>query len=169
MRTNPTNSRKVPQIGSYISPYKAEPTPIPNGPVHPSGTPMQPPSKPYNPAEQIEATPVGREKLPQKLFGIKEIAELMGGLDYKTVYNLMRMRAIRAYRVGNQWMTTLEDVEDYLVRNSNIKGVPVSLQSGLESKVLELSENLAELAGKVEGLQRQLESYPIKGMRRPQR
>lgn len=161
---------QVPQLGSYYGPQSAEPTLIPHAkkPYNAADHPMQPPHKRRKPEGPITATPVGREKLPQKLFSIREIAEY-GGLDYKTVFNLIRTGQIRAYRIGILWKTTVEDFQDYLERNSNIKEAKASQHSQpseLESRVSELSEEVKGLARKVEGLQEQIDSYSTGGRRR---
>ena len=58
--------------------------------------------------------------MQEKLLNCEQIAHYLG-VDKFTVYRLVAQKKLPAFRVGNQWRFKKSVVEDWLIKNSNMK------------------------------------------------
>lgn len=59
-------------------------------------------------------------EMQEKLLNCEQIAHYLG-VDKFTVYRLVAQKKLPAFRVGNQWRFKKSVVEDWLIKNSNMK------------------------------------------------
>jgi excisionase family DNA binding protein len=58
--------------------------------------------------------------MQEKLLTTEQVARYLG-VDKFTVYRLVTQKKILAFRVGSQWRFKKSVIEDWLMRNSNIR------------------------------------------------
>ena len=58
--------------------------------------------------------------MQEKLLTTEQVAGYLG-VDKFTVYRLVTQKKIQAFRVGSQWRFKRSVIEEWLMRNSNIK------------------------------------------------
>jgi excisionase family DNA binding protein len=58
--------------------------------------------------------------MQDKLLTTEQVARYLG-VDKFTVYRLVTQKKILAFRVGSQWRFKKSVIEDWLMRNSNIR------------------------------------------------
>ena len=64
--------------------------------------------------------PEGRKPMPEQLLTLEQVAEYLN-VDKFTVYRLLNDRDLPAFKVGNQWRFKRKLIENWLVKNSNVK------------------------------------------------
>jgi excisionase family DNA binding protein len=63
--------------------------------------------------------------MPEQLLTVEQVAKYLN-VDKFTVYRLVADKKLPAFKVGNQWRFSAKMIEQWLMRNSNIKLPPSS-------------------------------------------
>ena len=58
--------------------------------------------------------------MPEQLLTLEQVAEYLN-VDKFTVYRLLADKELRAFKVGNQWRFKRKMIENWLLKNSNLK------------------------------------------------
>jgi excisionase family DNA binding protein len=57
--------------------------------------------------------------MPEKLLTLEEVAEYLN-VDKFTVYRLLAVKELPAFKVGNQWRFKRKMIENWLAQHSNV-------------------------------------------------
>ena len=88
-------------------------------------TPISPPTgrlhggKDISEAERITRTKVVAS-MPEQLLTLEQVAEYLN-VDKFTVYRLLNDKELPAFKVGNQWRFKRKMIENWLMKNSNVR------------------------------------------------
>jgi excisionase family DNA binding protein len=58
--------------------------------------------------------------MPEQLLTLEQVAEYLN-VDKFTVYRLLSDKELPAFKVGNQWRFKRKMIENWLLKNSNLK------------------------------------------------
>jgi excisionase family DNA binding protein len=58
--------------------------------------------------------------MPEQLLTLEQVAEYLN-VDKFTVYRLLSDKELPAFKVGNQWRFKRKMIENWLLKNSNVK------------------------------------------------
>ena len=58
--------------------------------------------------------------MPEQLLTLEQVAEYLN-VDKFTVYRLLSDKELPAFKVGNQWRFKRKMIENWLMKNSNVK------------------------------------------------
>ncbi|MGH7816151.1 MAG: helix-turn-helix domain-containing protein [Candidatus Binatia bacterium] len=58
--------------------------------------------------------------MPEKLLTLEQVADYLN-VDKFTVYRLLNNKELPAFKVGNQWRFKRKLLENWLMKNSNVK------------------------------------------------
>ena len=58
--------------------------------------------------------------MTEKLLTLEQVAEYLN-VDKFTVYHLLAVKELPAFKVGNQWRFKKKMIENWLMKNSNMK------------------------------------------------
>jgi excisionase family DNA binding protein len=58
--------------------------------------------------------------MPEQLLTLEQVAEYLN-VDKFTVYRLLNDRELPAFKVGNQWRFKRKLIENWLLKNSNVR------------------------------------------------
>ena len=58
--------------------------------------------------------------MPEQLLTLEQVAEYLN-VDKFTVYRLLSAKELPAFKVGNQWRFKRKMIENWLMKNSNIR------------------------------------------------
>ena len=58
--------------------------------------------------------------MPEQLLTLEQVAEYLN-IDKFTVYRLLSDKELPAFKVGNQWRFKRKMIENWLLKNSNLK------------------------------------------------
>jgi excisionase family DNA binding protein len=58
--------------------------------------------------------------MPEKLLTVEEVADYLN-VDKFTVYRLLAEKELPAFKVGNQWRFKRKQIENWLVKHSNVR------------------------------------------------
>jgi excisionase family DNA binding protein len=58
--------------------------------------------------------------MPEQLLTLEQVAEYLN-VDKFTVYRLLNDRELPAFKVGNQWRFKRKMIENWLMKNSNVR------------------------------------------------
>ena len=58
--------------------------------------------------------------MPEQLLTLEQVAEYLN-VDKFTVYRLLSDKELPAFKVGNQWRFKRKLIENWLLKNSNVK------------------------------------------------
>jgi len=58
--------------------------------------------------------------MTEKLLTLEQVAEYLN-VDKFTVYRLLAVKELPAFKVGNQWRFKKKMIENWLMKNSNMK------------------------------------------------
>ncbi|MGE5219044.1 MAG: helix-turn-helix domain-containing protein [Chloroflexota bacterium] len=58
--------------------------------------------------------------MPEQLLTLEQVAEYLN-VDKFTVYRLLNDRELPAFKVGNQWRFKRKLIENWLMKNSNVR------------------------------------------------
>jgi excisionase family DNA binding protein len=58
--------------------------------------------------------------MPEQLLTLEQVAEYLN-VDKFTVYRLLNDKELPAFKVGNQWRFKRKLIENWLMRNSNVR------------------------------------------------
>jgi len=58
--------------------------------------------------------------MPEQLLTLEQVAEYLN-VDKFTVYRLLNDRELPAFKVGNQWRFKRKLIENWLIKNSNVR------------------------------------------------
>ena len=58
--------------------------------------------------------------MPEQLLTLEQVAEYLN-VDKFTVYRLLNDKELPAFKVGNQWRFKRKMLENWLMKNSNVK------------------------------------------------
>ena len=72
----------------------------------------------YGLSEPMENAP--GTKMPEKLLTLEQVAEYLN-VDKFTVYRLLADKKLPAFKVGNQWRFKRKMIENWLMKNSNVR------------------------------------------------
>ena len=59
-------------------------------------------------------------KMPEQLLTLEQVAEYLN-VDKFTVYRLLSDKDLPAFKVGNQWRFKRKLIENWLIKNSNVR------------------------------------------------
>jgi excisionase family DNA binding protein len=59
-------------------------------------------------------------KMPEQLLTLEQVAEYLN-VDKFTVYRLLSDKELPAFKVGNQWRFKRKLIENWLIKNSNVR------------------------------------------------
>jgi excisionase family DNA binding protein len=62
----------------------------------------------------------GLQPMPEQLLTLEQVAEYLN-VDKFTVYRLLADKELPAFKVGNQWRFKRKMIENWLLKNSNLK------------------------------------------------
>ena len=62
----------------------------------------------------------GAQRMPEQLLTLEQVAEYLN-VDKFTVYRLLADKELPAFKVGNQWRFKRKLIENWLMKNSNVK------------------------------------------------
>jgi excisionase family DNA binding protein len=62
----------------------------------------------------------GLVRMPEQLLTLEQVAEYLN-VDKFTVYRLLADKELPAFKVGNQWRFKRKLIENWLMKNSNLK------------------------------------------------
>jgi excisionase family DNA binding protein len=70
----------------------------------------------------LSAGPLAMEelKMPEQLLTLEQVAEYLN-VDKFTVYRLLSDKDLPAFKVGNQWRFKRKLIENWLIKNSNVR------------------------------------------------
>jgi len=58
--------------------------------------------------------------MPEQLLTLEQVAEYLN-VDKFTVYRLLNDKELPAFKVGNQWCFKRKMIENWLMKNSNVR------------------------------------------------
>lgn len=58
--------------------------------------------------------------MPEQLLTLEQVAKYLN-VDKFTVYRLLNDKELPAFKVGNQWRFKRKLIENWLIKNSNVK------------------------------------------------
>lgn len=58
--------------------------------------------------------------MPEQLLTLEQVAEYLN-VDKFTVYRLLNDKELPAFKVGNQWRFKRKMIENWLMKNSNVR------------------------------------------------
>ena len=58
--------------------------------------------------------------MPEPLLTLEQVAEYLS-VDKFTVYRLLAVKELPAFKVGNQWRFKRKMIENWLMKNSNVR------------------------------------------------
>ena len=61
-----------------------------------------------------------KDHMPEQLLTLEQVAEYLN-VDKFTVYRLLSDKQLPAFKVGNQWRFKRKMIENWLLKNSNLK------------------------------------------------
>ena len=67
-----------------------------------------------------KVTVEGRIVMPEQLLTLEQVAEYLN-VDKFTVYRLLADKQLPAFKVGNQWRFKRRMIENWLMKNSNVR------------------------------------------------